>query len=68
MNANKLKGRLREYGMTQGEMAEKMGVSLSRFNAKINQRQGAEFTLGELRAMKELLELTAKQVEQIFLR
>ncbi len=66
MNTNMLKGKLRENGLTQEDMAAKMGVSLSRFNAKVNARQGAEFSLGELRAMKGLLGLTGKQMEQIF--
>jgi len=66
MHVNRLKGKIREYGLTQGEVAAELGVSLSRFNAKVNGRKGAEFTLGELQAIKRLLKLTPRQVDQIF--
>jgi len=66
MNINLLKGKIRENALTQGELAEKMGISLSRFNAKLNGRGGAEFSLGELRELKNQLSLTSKQVDQIF--
>lgn len=66
MNTDLLKGKLRERALTQGDAAEKLGISLSRFNAKLNERKNAEFSLGELQALKRLLGLTARQVEQIF--
>lgn len=66
MNVNLLKGKIKEHALTQGEVAEKMGVSLSRFNAKLNGRGGAEFSLGELQALKSILALTSRQVDQIF--
>lgn len=66
MNTNLLKGKMRENALTQEDVAEKMGVSLSRFNAKLNCRGGAEFSLGELQALKSILKLTSKQIDQIF--
>lgn len=66
MNTNLLKGKLRELGLTQADAAAQLGVSLSRFNAKLNKREGAEFSLGELKALKALLALTGEQVDQIF--
>lgn len=66
MDANKLKGKLREKALSQEKVADKMGISLSRFNAKINGRGGAEFSLGELQALKDILALNAVQVDQIF--
>lgn len=66
MNVNLLKGKLRERALTQGAVAEKLGVSLSCFNAKLNGRGGAEFSLGELQALKRILALTPRQVDQIF--
>ena len=66
MNANALKGKIREEGMTQAKAASKIGISLSRFNAKLNNTSGAEFSLGEIKALKSLLDLSAKQTEQIF--
>jgi hypothetical protein len=66
MNTDMLKGKLREKAMTQADAAQKIGLSLSRFNAKINETGGAEFSLGEIRNMKQLLSLDAAQVDQIF--
>ncbi|MGN1004075.1 MAG: hypothetical protein ACI4O5_04490 [Oscillospiraceae bacterium] len=66
MNVNLLKGKIKERALTQEDVAEKMGVSLSRFNAKLNERGGAEFSLGELQALKSILALTSRQVDQIF--
>ncbi|MBQ6430811.1 MAG: DUF739 domain-containing protein [Oscillospiraceae bacterium] len=65
MNSDVLKGKIRENALTQSDVAEKIGISLSRFNAKIN-NCGAEFTLGEVRAIKDLLHLTAEQTDFIF--
>lgn len=66
MNADMLKGKLRENALTQADAAKKIGLSLSRFNAKVNETGGAEFSLGEIRNMKNLLSLNASQVDQIF--
>lgn len=66
MNCDLLKGKIREKSMTQGDVAEKIGISLSRFNAKLNGCGGAEFSLGEVRALKDLLQLDPAQVDLIF--
>lgn len=66
MNADMLKGKLREHALTQADAASKIGLSLSRFNAKLNETGGAEFSLGEVRALKSLLSLGAQQTEEIF--
>lgn len=66
MNTNRLKGKLKEFALSQEETADKMGISLSRFNAKINGRGGAQFVLSEVQILKKLLCLTAEQVDQIF--
>lgn len=66
MNTNLLKGKMMEQGMTQEEVAKKIGISLSRFNAKLNETGGAEFSLGELKSLVELFRLTPKQLDQIF--
>ena len=53
--------------MTQEDVASKIGVSLYRFNAKLNNTGGAEFSLGEVRAIKRLLCLGPDAVDAIFL-
>lgn len=66
MQANMLKGKLTENGMTQANAAERIGISLSRFNAKLNETRGAEFSLGEVLALKNVLNLSLEQIDQIF--
>ena len=61
-----LKGKIREKGLTQRDVAVKTGLSLSRFNAKLNNTHGAQFNLCEIKAMRDLLALTPEQVDQIF--
>ncbi len=66
MNANLFKGEMKKLGYRQADVAEKIGISLSRFNAKINGTQGAEFSLAEIRAIKSLFGFSAEQVDIIF--
>lgn len=66
MNVNLLKRKMREKALTQEAVAAQMGISLSRFNAKLNERGNAEFSLGEVQVLRSILNLTAKQTEQIF--
>ena len=65
MNTAMLKGKLREKSMTQLDAARGIGISLSAFNAKLNETHG-EFSLGEVRALKNLLDLDIAQTDQIF--
>ena len=67
MDSAKLKGKLVEHELSQKKAAEAIGVSLTRFNAKLNAYDGAEFSLGEVRALRDLLSLSAEQVDEIFL-
>lgn len=66
MNSALLKGEIRAKSMTQEDIASKIGISLSRFNAKLNNTGGAEFSLGEVRAIKALLCLNSEAVDSIF--
>lgn len=66
MNINLLKGHIRAAGMSQEDVAKKMNVSLSRFNAKLNLRGGANFDLWELCDMRDILHLSAQDTFQIF--
>lgn len=62
----KLKAKMKEYGDTQMDLAQVIGVSLSRFNAKINRADGADFTLKEIRQIKHRYALNAEDVDEIF--
>ena len=51
---------------TQAVVAEALGISLSRLNAKINEREGAEFTQGEIQFFIDRYNLTPDDVTAIF--
>lgn len=67
MNKQKLVGIMHGKGDTQETLAIAIGISLQRFNAKINETGGAEFTQGEIQCIKERYTLTPEEVDEIFL-
>ena len=66
VNKNLLMSVLKKYGQTQKELASLLGLSLSRTNAKINEKQGAQFTQIEIMTIKERYGLSAQEVDSIF--
>lgn len=68
MNKKILMSQIVKAGMTQKEVAAKIGISLSRFNAKLNNYRGAEFSLGEMRKLVKLLSIPASLIDEIFLQ
>ena len=48
-------------------LAEYLGIARPTFSNKLNETRGAEFTQGEIRMMKERYNLTAQDVDAIFL-
>lgn len=67
MESQYFKSLIRKKGFTQESLSHHIGLSLSRFNAKVNNKRGAEFKLGEALALRKLLSLTADEFEIIFL-
>ncbi len=53
-------------GDTQKTLATAMGLSLSRLNAKINERYGASFTQTEMAFIIERYHLTNEEAMEIF--
>ena len=66
MNSNKLKSVMALFGDTGNDLAETIGISPQRFSAKLNEKNGAEFTQSEIQAIKERYNLTASDLEEIF--
>lgn len=58
---------IRGRGLLGKATAEKIGLSLSRFNAKINETGGAGLTLNEARKLKDVLHMSLEQFGEIFL-
>lgn len=66
MNKNMFNSKMKLFGDTQATLAEALGISLGRLNAKINETDGAEFTQGEIKAIIIRYHLTAEELYAIF--
>lgn len=65
MNKQMLKGLIIANDGNQSTLAEAMGISLSRLNAKINET-GAEFSQSEIAFIRDRYKLNKTQVIDIF--
>ena len=61
MNKQLLASVLAKNGNTQSDLANVLGLSLSRTNAKINEADGAQFTQNEIAAIKKAYRVLAKK-------
>ena len=66
MNKNMLISFMKLYGDTQTDLAEYLGISYQRCNAKINQTGGAKFDMIEIGKIKRKYHMTAEQVDMTF--
>ncbi len=66
MNKDKLLAIIKEYGETQGDLAETIGLSRTRLSAKIHSKQNAVFTQPEIAEIKRHYHLSNNQVNEIF--
>ena len=66
MDKNLLNSFMARFGDTQRTLADAMGISLSRLNAKINETGGAEFSQGEMGFIASRYQLSADDVVNIF--
>lgn len=66
INKDELKSAMAKYGDTQTALANAMGISLSRLNAKINETNGASFWQTEIAFIQLRYNLNAKQLKEIF--
>lgn len=66
MNSKLLKSYIVRYDGTQEKLAEAMGISLSRLNAKINGTSGADFSQSEIAFIRMRYKLSNREVCDIF--
>ena len=66
LNKNLLISKMKLYGDTQESLANHIGLSVPRVNAKINGTAGAEFSQSEIVKIKEKYNLSDEDVIQIF--
>lgn len=65
MNKNRLKSLIILYDGTQKNLAQAIGISQSRLNAKINEKN-AEFTQKEIKMIADRYGLSASDISEIF--
>lgn len=66
MNKNELVSVIKKHGDRQEDLAKYIGISPQRFSAKINQRDGADFTRGEIQKIIEKYNLSVEDIHLIF--
>ena len=59
-NSRKIKGLIIEKGMTQKDIASRIGLSRTAFNYKINNKH--EFTVSEIMSLCDILDIKDKNV------
>jgi len=63
---NKLKGILREKGISYVELASKINLSVAGLSNKINRKKGSDFTVTEVISIKNYLNLLNEDINLIF--
>ena len=66
MNKNKLKGKIREQGLTYKILAKKIGISVTSVNYKVNGQN--LFNHEEMIKLREILRLTDNEIIEIFFK
>lgn len=66
MAYNKLKGLLRERGISYNMLADTVNLSVAGLSNKINRKRGSDFTITEVIAIKNYLNLIDEDVLKIF--
>lgn len=64
-NMNLLKGKIREHGLTQSDVATRIGMDSSTFSRKVS-ADGLKFTVGEMHSIAAVLSLTNDECRDIF--
>jgi hypothetical protein len=67
INKNMLASFMKKYGETQRDLANSLGISLSRLNAKINNWNGADFTQAEVEFIMNRYRMSKKEGSSVFL-
>lgn len=66
MNKNMFVSKMKLFGDTQQILADALGMSLSRLNAKINEINGSQFRQKEIAFFRNRWNLTPEEVDLIF--
>ena len=64
MGLRMLKGKRMIIGLTQADVAKKLGINVKSYNFKENGR--SKFTLKELKRISEIFDLSEEEIREIF--
>ena len=64
INSNKLNGRIREFGLTQKDCADVLGITAATMSQKINNKRG--MTLDEASKLSDFLRITMEEFPVYF--
>ena len=68
MNKNLLESVMKLHGDTGASLAQYLGIARCTFSAKLNEKNGSEFTQGEITKIKSKYFLTPEEVDAIFFK
>lgn len=66
MDKRRLEAEMKLHGDTGGTLSDALGIARSTFSAKINEKDGAEFTQTEIAAIKGRYQLSPEALDAIF--
>jgi len=66
MNKRKLESIMKLRGFNGADMASFLGIARNTFSVKVNEKNGAEFTQTEISILKNKLNLSIEEVDEIF--
>lgn len=66
LNRKLLKSKQILHGDTDAMLADALGITPQTFSLKINEKNGAEFTVGEIKIIRLRYNLTDEEVSMIF--
>lgn len=67
VDTDKLRGKIVERGLTHKRVAKSIGIDKSTFYRKMKKDDGAEFSVGEMHSLCDVLDLTKEEAVAIFL-
>lgn len=66
MNTTLLKSKMVLFGDNNNTLGKALGIAYQTVSAKLNNTNGAEFTQGEIAAIKKRYDLTPSEIDEIF--
>lgn len=66
VNSQKIKGRMREKGLTQADVAKVLGIDPSTLNKRLNNLSGEHLTVLNVNKLIDLLDIPKEELSHYF--